>query len=120
MMKIVLVALGGAGGSVLRYLCGVWIARGLGERFPFATFAVNVAGCFAIGVLVAAWGGKPGVRLLLVTGLLGGFTTFSAFGHETFVMLRRGETTHALTNIAASVIVGLAAVGVGDRVGRMI
>jgi CrcB protein len=118
MEKIVLVALGGAAGSVLRYVLGVWVARGFGERFPFATLAVNLAGCLAIGVVMAAWGGRTGVRLLLVTGLLGGFTTFSAFGHETLVMLRRGETTLALTNIAVSVIVGLAAVGLGDRIGR--
>ncbi len=89
------------------------------ERFPLGTFAINVAGCLAVGVLAGAaerfdlFG--PDARLFLVTGLLGGFTTFSAFGFETTLLLRRGEPLVAATYAGASVLFGIAAVWLGMK-----
>jgi len=107
------VALGGAIGSVARYELTGWVLhRTVTWRFPAGTFVVNVAGCLVAGLLAgvaakADWL-TPDVRLLLFTGLLGGFTTFSAFGLETMLLLRRGEWLVAGGNVIASVVVGLA------------
>ena len=118
MNAVLLVALGGAVGSVARYkLSGLVLHHTIDWRFPAGTFAVNVVGCLAAGVL-AALAGKhdmlsPVVRLLLFTGLLGGFTTFSAFGLETVHLLKRGDVAVAAANVVLSVIAGLAALWLG-------
>jgi CrcB protein len=118
MKAMLLVALGGALGSVARYkLSGLILHHTIDWRFPAGTFAVNVLGCLVAGVL----GGlaekhdllSAEARLLLFTGVLGGFTTFSAFGLETMYLLRRGEPWIAGANIAASVAAGLLALWVG-------
>jgi len=104
---LVLVAVGGAAGSVLRYLISVAALSALGPGFPWGTLAVNVLGSAAIGV--AAGAGLEGQgRLLLVTGFLGGFTTFSAFSLETGALFERSPGLAALY-VAASVALGLAA-----------
>jgi CrcB protein len=122
LIRILLVALGGALGSTGRYLTGEAIKATFGTSFPLGTLVVNIAGCAAIGFLIPYWTGSHAAhlnaRLLLVTGILGGFTTFSAFGLETHTLFMKGQTTWALANIALNVIVGLAAVGVGARLGR--
>ena len=100
-----IVATGGAIGSVLRYSVSLLLAS------PWGTLAVNVVGCLLIGVASELVGPA---RLLLVTGLLGGFTTFSAFGNETFAFLRAGDTQGAALNVVANVLVGLLAVGLGQ------
>lgn len=118
MKGILLVALGGAVGSVARYkLSGYVLHHTLDWRFPAGTFAVNVIGCLIAGVL-AGLAGKhelftPEARLLLFTGLLGGFTTFSAFGLETVLLLKRGEFLIAGSNILISVAAGLLALWLG-------
>jgi CrcB protein len=105
--NLLLVALGGAAGSVLRYLVSVAALSVLGAAFPWGTLAVNVLGSAAIGV--AAGAGIEGQgRLLLVTGFLGGFTTFSAFSLETGALFERSPTL-AAAYVAASVALGLAA-----------
>jgi CrcB protein len=112
------VALGGALGSVARLKVSGWVLhRTVEGRFPLGTFLVNVAGCLAIGIL-GGFAAKedllsPAARLFLFTGLLGGFTTFSAFGLETFYLMRRGELLVAGAYVAASVLVGLVAVWIG-------
>lgn len=126
-MNLLLVALGGALGSVLRYLAGALVSRHAPLDFPYATLAVNVVGCFIIGLLVPAFiphsptaaSGHLHAKLLLVTGLLGGFTTFSAFGLETYTLYRGGHPTLAALNIVASVALGLGAVALGVRFGRI-
>lgn len=117
---VFLVGIGGFAGSVARYLLGGWLLHHTAqERFPWSTFAVNVVGCLVIGVLAglaerhSMFG--PGLRLFLFTGLLGGFTTFSAFGLETLFLLRRGEPWVAAAYVAGSVLLGLAAVWIGLR-----
>ncbi|MGY0635257.1 fluoride efflux transporter CrcB [Luteimonas sp. A478] len=112
------VGLGGFLGSVARYALAVALGAAPTDRFPWATFAVNCLGCLLIGVLVGASAkasvSEP-VRLFLVTGFLGGFTTFSAFGLESLILLRRGETSLALLYILGSVLVGITAVWLGLR-----
>jgi CrcB protein len=118
MKGLLLVALGGAVGSVARFrLSGLVLHHTIGWKFPAGTFAVNVIGCLIAGVL-AGLAEKydyfsADARLLLFTGLLGGFTTFSAFGLETMLLLKRGEWLVAGSNIVLSVIAGLAALWLG-------
>jgi CrcB protein len=118
MKAILLVALGGAVGSVARYkLSGLVLHHTIDWRFPAGTFAVNVMGCLVAGVL-AGLAQKhdllsADVRVLLFTGLLGGFTTFSAFGLETMHLMKRGDLGVAAANVVLSVLAGLAALWLG-------
>jgi fluoride exporter len=123
-MKWWLVIAGGGVGSALRYAVGLWVAARTGPGFPWGTFAVNAIGCFLIGVIATLADERdwinPSVRLLLVTGLLGGFTTFSSFGMETWQLIADGRPGLALANAAASVAVGLLAVAVGVGITRQL
>jgi fluoride exporter len=115
-----LVALGGALGSVVRFkLGGFTLHHTQSWNFPVSTFSINVLGCLVIGILAALVEHHdlftPLTRLFLFTGLLGGFTTFSAFGYETVFLLRRGLVTVAGAYAACSVICGLAAVIAGMK-----
>jgi CrcB protein len=120
-LSIAFVALGGALGSVSRYLLGTWIqAASRSIDFPFGTLSVNLIGCFVIGLL-SQLAEARGVftsetRALVFIGVLGGFTTFSSFGNDTINLLRDGETLNALLNIGANVILGLALVWLGRTV----
>ena len=115
---VLLVAAGGAIGSVARYkLSGFILHHTIDWRFPAGTFAVNVIGCFIAGLL-AGLAEKhdffsPETRLLVFTGILGGFTTFSAFGLETMHLLKRGELGVAAANVLLSVAAGLVALWIG-------
>ncbi len=124
-MKILLVAAGGALGSVLRYLVGGLMHDVLhADTFPIGTFTVNVVGCLCIGLLSYLIEDRSVLtqshRLFLVVGVLGGFTTFSSFGNETVALLRDGESFYALLNIAGNVLIGLAAVAAGHIVGHLL
>ena len=118
MKALLLVALGGAVGSAARFQMSSWLLQQtVSWRFPLGTFCVNLLGCLiagSIGGLIAKQSALgPDVRLLLLTGLLGGFTTFSAFGLETFLLLKRGEVGVALSYALLSVVAGLAGVWLG-------
>lgn len=115
---MLLVALGGAFGSVARFKMSGWILHHtIDWRFPAGTFAVNVLGCLVAGILAGIASKhdmlSPETRLLLFTGLLGGFTTFSAFGLETMLLLKRGEVLVAGANVLLSVTAGLLALWLG-------
>ena len=119
--QILIVGFGGAIGSILRYkLGGFALHHTQSWDFPVSTFSVNVIGCFVIGLLAALVEHhdffSPPVRLLLFTGLLGGFTTFSAFGYETVFLLRRGLLSIAGGYVVLSVVCGLVAVLGGFKV----
>ncbi|MEO7743017.1 MAG: fluoride efflux transporter CrcB [Usitatibacter sp.] len=124
MKAILLVALGGAVGSVARFkLSGLVLHHTVDWRFPAGTFVVNVAGCLVAGIL-AGLAEKHDLlsadaRLLLFTGVLGGFTTFSAFGLETMYLLKRGEVAIATANVIVSVIAGLLALWLGLGLGGL-
>ena len=120
-MNILLVAFGGAFGSVSRYLLGTWIQSvSKSIDFPYGTLMVNLLGCFVIGFL-SQLAETRGVftsehRAFIFIGILGGFTTFSSFGNDTINLLRDGETFNALANVGANVILGLALVWLGRNV----
>lgn len=125
MKAILLVGLGGFIGAVARYkLGGVVLHLAAQERFPYSTFAVNVLGCLVVGILAGLaerfelFG--PSTRLFLFTGLLGGFTTFSAFGLEATHLLRRGELWVVALYAGASVVLGIAAVWLGIKLVSLI
>jgi fluoride exporter len=117
MTEVLLVAVGGAIGSVLRYCVGVWALRLMGPAFPWGTLTVNVVGCFLIGFLseliTRKYGTSIELRLLLITGFLGGFTTFSAFSLDTIALFERGALVAAASYVIASIAVSLAAVFAG-------
>jgi CrcB protein len=112
-MNIKLVFAIGAGsflGGVFRYLLSLLIQAKTASSFPFPTLIINIIGCFFIGIVIGffdkgqlshAW------KLFLATGVLGGFTTFSAFSHETIVLFREGHSIHAFIYIAAGIVLGL-------------
>jgi len=110
-------AVGGAVGAMARYGLTQFVDARHAGAFPYGTLAVNVVGCFAIGVIATlADEGRtlpPATRLLLITGLLGGFTTFSAFGLDTLRMIEAGRLVAAFGNAAGSVLLGIAAVVAG-------
>jgi CrcB protein len=116
---LLLVALGGAVGACLRYLVGQWTLANLGPGLPFGTWTVNIVGSLAMGLL-AGWlaqrsdGGGQELRLLLGVGVLGGFTTFSAFSLDVFTLVNRGEIAlagaYAVSSVAGSVVALMAGV----------
>lgn len=118
MIPTVLVAVGGALGSVARFKLGGLVLLAYPDwKFPIGTFVVNVLGCLVIGFLAALSERSSllsaDLRAFLFTGIVGGFTTFSAFGLETFNLLRRGELLVAGSYVGLSVVVGLLALWLG-------
>ena len=116
------VAAGGAIGAALRYLTNVGVMRLLGPGFPFGTVAVNVLGSFLMGLLVVVLAAKGGNKFapFMMTGVLGGFTTFSAFSLDAMTLWERGAILHAAFYVAGTVIVGIAALVAGMAFGRVI
>ncbi len=122
MIKLLLIFAGSGVGGVLRYTIGGWTQRLANGSFPIGTLLVNVLGCLAIGFLAAALSGRvllrEEYRIALMVGLLGGFTTFSSFGLETFALLNDGQYVRATTNIVLSIAAGLLGVLLGYRLGE--
>ncbi|MBP1856556.1 fluoride efflux transporter CrcB [Rhizobium herbae] len=124
MTQILLVAAGGALGSVLRYLVGLWTLRSFGPSFPWGTLTVNVTGSFLIGVfaevIARKFGASAEMRVFLITGILGGYTTFSAFSLDAITLMERGEPVTALIYVASSVLLSAIAVFAGLALMRAI
>jgi fluoride exporter len=122
MPTVVWVAAGGAIGSALRYGVNAWSTRALGADFPWATLIVNVVGCFCMGMLIGAMALKLSVtndmRAFLTTGILGGFTTFSAFSLDFAALIERKAYMPAMFYGAASVVLSLAAIFAGLAIAR--
>lgn len=122
MHQLFLVALGGALGSGLRHLTNVAAARMFGVGFPWGTLAVNVIGSFLMGLFVELlarrFGASAELRLFVATGILGGYTTFSAFTLDFAVLAGRGALAQAFVYIAASVLVSIAALFLGMWVAK--
>lgn len=116
-MNLIWVALGAAAGGVTRYLVGGWVQQAAGGSFPTGTLVVNLAGCLLIGIIAQLAEGTgliaPGLRLLLITGFLGGFTTYSTFANETFLLGQGGAASAALAFAALHLLLGLACVWLG-------
>lgn len=123
MTKLLLAGLGGLLGSSLRYLVGGWVHRMMnGALFPYGTLFVNATGCLAIGFLAGLaetrglFSGEA--RVFLLIGVLGGYTTFSTFGYETFQLLRDGQGAMAASNMFLQILFGIAGVWTGAVLSR--
>jgi len=124
MLSIIYVGLGGCLGSIMRYLMVQETGRLFANNsFPYGTLAVNMIGCFLIAFIGELGAGRtflsPEVRLFLFMGILGGFTTFSAFGYETFYFIKTSQFLLAFLNVMGQVVFGLAAVMLGYWVGKL-
>ncbi len=118
MLNILFVGLGGFAGSVSRYLVYVFFRSHFPYSFPLATLAVNTVGCFLIGIVFSQvdlgnFSTQPRLLLFLTVGILGGFTTFSAFGLETAELLQQHHYLFAFLNISANLVLGIGAVFLG-------
>lgn len=123
MLELLGVMLGGALGAAARFLLGLQIQEAAPTLFPYGTLTVNVLGCLGIGLLtegasVANWLPPP-VRVPLVVGFLGAFTTYSAFGYEAIRLFRDGFAGLALGYVAATTVLGFGAVGLGILLARL-
>jgi fluoride exporter len=118
-MKYALIMAGGAIGSLLRYILQGWGQNLTNGTFPLGTLGVNVIGCFVIGflnfVFTGPWPIRPECRIGLLVGVLGGFTTFSSFGWETFSLANEGQGLRAMMNMLLSITLGFMAVWLGYR-----
>ena len=116
------IALGGAAGALSRHYMAAAVSRAFGLGFPYGTLTVNVVGCFLMGLLVEALALRfsitPEARGFLAVGLLGGFTTFSAFSLEVALLYERGQLLLAALYVVASVVLSIAALFGGLAVGR--
>ena len=124
MQKTIFIALAGLVGTLLRYWLSGFVARQYGETFPWGTMAVNLIGCFVTGAAFFLTEERflvsPTIRTVILIGLLGGFTTFSSYGLQTFTLLRDGEFGLAILNVATSNILGLFMVWVGYVFGKVL
>lgn len=121
MKELLLVSIGSFFGGGLRFLVGKWLSQWLIMSFPWGTFAVNVVGCFLIGIFSSlSLGGhlSPNLKLLLATGLCGGFTTFSTFMNENLTLANGSQMLTALLYTAASLLLGAVAVWGGYALAR--
>lgn len=120
MDRYMMVMLGGATGSLTRYLIGTAIMARVGGRFPLGTVIINITGSFIIGLLMTLFTERldpqPNLRLLLVTGFLGGYTTFSSFEWETLGLVQDGSRWLGLLNVVGSVLLGYIAVWLGAAI----
>lgn len=121
---MLLVAIGGAIGSVLRYATALLTAHWLGDQFPYGTMIVNLAGAFVIGLvheLAAEALLMPGtLRLFLTTGMMGGLTTYSSFSYETVRLMESGAWTSAWVNVVVTTVAAIGLCVLGMATGRMV
>jgi CrcB protein len=121
MNKLLWIAAGGLVGTLCRYMFSTWVDERSHSSFPYGTLAVNLVGCFVAGLLFPIFerAAIPAeMRLAVFTGFLGGFTTFSAYGLQTLVLVDGGMAAMAAMNVMISNVVGLAMVWLGSTVGR--
>jgi CrcB protein len=123
MSAMVGVAIGGAVGVLSRYGVDAAIGHRSESAFPWSTFAINVSGCFVVGFVIAAVVDRDAapewLRAALVVGFCGGYTTFSTFAQETLDLVETSEVMLAVVSVAANVVLGVLAVLLGSRVGRL-
>ena len=122
MKEVIMVGIGGAAGSILRYLSSQLVQKYYNGHFPFATFTINVLGCLLIGVLIGYFSKTQILqndwKLLLITGFCGGYTTFSAFASENLNLINNNQIGLAVFYIALSVFLGIGAVWIGLLLSR--
>lgn len=122
LQKYLLIAIGGALGSITRYLVGSTVTNRMGTRFPYGTFVINLSACLIIGFFLAAVGRRtevnPALRFLIPIGFVGAYSTFSTFEWETFVHLQTGDFLIAALYVSLSILLGLLAVWAGVVLAR--
>jgi CrcB protein len=126
MNKIFLLIIGGSVGTLCRYYGAAWGQAVFGNWLPYGTLLVNLVGCLLIGFLLGFWESRfhamteapIQLRLLLITGFLGAFTTFSSYELESFLYLRQGAWERALLYLSASILLGLGAILLGVKLGQ--
>lgn len=120
---LLIIGLGGAIGSMLRYLTAIFVAKFWENHFPLATFITNIIGCFLIGLFIGFLEKQQltnsDLKWFLITGFCGGYTTFSTFGYENFNLLQNQNMGIAFAYIASSVVIGLMAIWFGLFVAKM-
>jgi CrcB protein len=120
MRPLLFVGIGGGIGSMLRYAISIFIGRHVPIAFPFGTFLVNISGCFLIGAFYSLSTKYTGLntdwRLFLITGICGGYTTFSTFSYDGLVLLKQGSNLYFMLYVVGSVVLGLLATFAGAAV----
>lgn len=124
MLRLFILGVAGAAGTVSRYLLSGWIHQLFGAEFPYGTLVVNISGCLAVGFLGTlteerSWM-SPGIRIPLLLGFLGAFTTFSSFTYETWALFKDGEMMMAGLNVLASVVTCFVGLLIGVFLARLI
>ena len=123
-MTLLFLAVGGAFGAVSRYLVQGWVQDLAGGRFPWGTFAVNISGSFVLGLVFALTMDRailsPEIRIPLMIGFIGSYTTFSTLMLESWVLVEEGDLVRMFANLAGSVVIGMIAVVGGLAVGRLL
>lgn len=124
MTQVLAIGLGGAAGSMLRFWMSTWVHSWAGRGFPYGTLAVNVVGCLLMGLLFVLFmerlSNDTVWRAGILIGVLGGFTTFSAFSIETFSLIEQGAWLKAAVNTTASLVLSIGATWIGVILGRQI
>lgn len=124
MANLFIIGIGGFFGAITRYGVALWIGQRWGRSFPLGTFAINVSGSFLIGLLMSFFTERfmvnPQWRLLLVSGFLGAYTTFSTFEYETGALVKDGEWMIAMLNVLFSVVAGFIALKLGEVIAKSI
>jgi len=124
MTKFLNLIIGGAVGTIARYLLAGAVYRFVGSTFPYGTLIVNLSGCFILGILAALTDKKfilgPDARVLLMIGFCGAYTTFSTMIFETDSLVRNGQALRAFTNVFASVILGFILFRLGSLIGEVL
>jgi CrcB protein len=122
MRSLLLVGIGGGIGSIVRYALSLFIGRQIPVAFPFGTFLVNISGCFLIGIFYSLatkyTGFNPEWRLLFITGICGGYTTFSTFSYDGLILLKQGASLYFILYFVGSVVLGLLATFAGAAILR--
>ncbi len=121
--RSLIIALGGAFGANARYWLGAWVQSKAGQTFPWGTFLVNLSGSFLIGLFMGLFlgsGWNPNWRFFIVVGVLGGFTTYSAFAYETVELARSGGYVQAGLNVLATTVGALVAAWLGLALTRVL
>ncbi|WP_169977386.1 fluoride efflux transporter CrcB [Tautonia rosea] len=121
LIQVGLLSLGGACGVNMRFWFGLWISRWSGHQFPWATLLINLTGSFAIGfltVILARWLPHPNHRIMLITGFIGGYTTYSSFALESLMLWERGERLQGVLYVGSTVLAGFLAVILGVALAR--
>lgn len=124
MQHLLLAAGGGAIGAAIRYLVNIGLTRWLGSAFPWGTFSINVTGSLLMGLVVGVLAARPGdsqaLRVFLATGILGGYTTFSAFSLDAANLFDRGASLAAMGYVLGSVVLSIAALYAGLGLARVV